>query len=228
MRKDKQRAIKLRKDGKSYNQIRKLLNIPRSTLSGWLSKEGWSEEIREKLTRAANKRSARKIHSLNKTRGRRLSEEYERARREACEELEDLKYDPLFIAGVMLYWGEGAKDPKQGVKFTNSDPKMIAFYLQFLTRSCGIPIEKIKAYLLLYPQINEKTARAYWSKVGGIPWNNFTRSIVIRGRHATRRLGWGVCTLTVSSNYFKRQMLEWMRLLPTELLGRNYYEKMPG
>lgn len=226
MRKDKETAVNLRRAGKSYNEIHQMLCIPRSTLSDWFTKKEWSEEVRKRLTTSAKEGSAVRLVGLNKTRGQRLAQAYEAAREEARKEFELLKYDPVFISGIMLYWGEGTKNPKVGAIVTNSDAKMIKFYVQFLIRSCRIPIEKIKAYVLIYPDLEEKTIRAYWSKVSGLPWENFTKSVVIEGRHATRRLGWGVCTVTVSSTYFKQKVLEWVKLLPEELLGKGYYENI--
>lgn len=226
MRKDKVKATELRKQGKSYREIHKELRIPVSTLSDWFNKEEWSSKIREHLSLMSREASTARIVALDKIRGQHLARAYEAARAEARKEFLLLKYDPLFISGIMLYWGEGAKDPKQGVKFTNSDPKMVRFYVQFLIKSCRIPIEKIKAYVLMYPDIEEKTGRAYWSKMSGLPWENFTKSIVVQGRHTTRRLGWGVCTISVSSTYFKQKILEWMTLLPEELLRKEYYENI--
>lgn len=216
----------MRRGGKSYRQIHQELQIPMSTLSNWLNKEDWSAKIRAHLASEATRGHVARLTELNRIRGQHLARAYEAARSEARQEFELLKYDPLFISGIMLYWGEGAKDPKQSLKFTNSDPKMIQFYVEFLVKSCGMPMEKIKAYVLIYPQIEEKTARAYWSKMANIPWENFTKTIVIQGRHATRRLGWGVCTVSVSSTYFKQKFLEWMKLLPEELLRKEYYENI--
>ena len=81
---------------------------------------------------------------LNRIRGQHLSRAYADARLEAQSELSALKYNPLFIAGMMLYWGEGNAATKNGVVFSNSDPDMIKFYVLFLTRACGIPLAKIK------------------------------------------------------------------------------------
>ncbi|MDD3531528.1 MAG: helix-turn-helix domain containing protein [Candidatus Pacebacteria bacterium] len=226
MRKDKEKAVLLRKEGKSYREIGGELHIPRSTLSDWFADEKWSAAIREHLAASAQETSTVRMVALNKLRGERLEKAYEAAVEEAKKELETLKYDPLFLSGVMLYWGEGSKDPRQGVKFADSDPAMIKLYVAFLKKSCRIPIEMIKAYVLIYPEIEEKTARAYWSKVSGLPWGQFTKSVVITGRHATRRLSWGVCTVSVSSTYFKRKMLEWIKLLPEELLRKEYYENI--
>lgn len=226
MRKDKETASEMRRAGKSYNEIHAALAIPKSTLSDWFGREEWSSAVRKKLAASTQEEHTIRLVELNKVRGAHLAKAYEAAREEAREEFATLKYDPLFISGIMLYWGEGAKDPKQGVKFTNSDPKMVNLYIAFLTRACRIPIEKIRAYVLIYPEIEEKTCRAYWVKMSGLPWENFTKSVVIAGRHATRRLGWGVCTVSVSSTYFKQKILEWIKLLPEELLKKEYYENM--
>ena len=226
MRKDKEKAIEMRREGKSYNEIYTALKIPVSTLSDWFGREEWSKAVRSNLLASTHEGNRVHMISLNKTRGEKLAELYAQAKEEAAAELKTLKYDPLFVSGVMLYWGEGAKDPKQGVKLINSDPRMIRHYVSFLKNSCGIPVESIKAHLIIYPDIEEKTARAYWSKMSGLPWENFTKSVVIQGRHPTRRLGWGVCTVSVSSTYFKQKMLEWIRLLPEELLRKEYYENI--
>lgn len=226
MRKDKHIAINMRKSGKSYAQIRASLNIPVSTLSNWFADVEWSKKLRDHLSASVQRDHTVRLVKLNKIRGNNLKRIYAEARDEARREFALLKYDPLFVSGVMLYWGEGAKSPKQGVKFTNSDPRMIEFYIKFLTNSCRIPLEMIRAYVLIYPEIEEKTARAYWSKMIGLPWENFTKCVRIEGRHATRRLGWGVCTVTISSTYFKQKMLEWISVLPQELLRREYYENI--
>ena len=225
MRKDKEKAIELRKEGGSYQEIGEFLQIPRSTLSGWFGREEWSGAIREKLAEAAKNRRGVQIRNLNTVRGERLRESYAAAQKEAREEFELLKYDPLFISGIMLYWGGGVKHPKQGVRFSSSNSKMVRLYVEFLTQTCRIPIETITAYALIYPEIEEKTSRAYWSKVTTLPWENFTEGIVLTGRKA-RHLGWGICTINVGNTYFKRKILEWITLLPEELLRKEYYENI--
>lgn len=109
MRKDKEIAIKLRKHGKSYRQIRDEMRIPLSTLSGWFRDADWSKGIARELVQKNLRESAVRIRELNAVRGSNLARVYEEARTEAREEFERLKYHPLFIAGLMLYWGEGGK-----------------------------------------------------------------------------------------------------------------------
>ena len=223
MRNDKGKAIELRRLGKSYNEIHAALKVPKATLSGWFKELDWSAGIKKRLACEVQAEHGTRLLELNRVRGEHLKRAYDTARTEAEAELEMLKYNPLFIAGIMLYWGEGGKNPKDGVKFTNADAKMVAFYLAFLTKACRIPVSRIKGHLLLYPDLEERTCRSYWSKISGIPQENFTKSTIIAGRHKTRRLNWGICVVTVSSLYFKQKMLRWMELLPEELLKKEYY-----
>ncbi len=49
MRKDKEKALCLRALGKSYQDIRKALHIPKSTLCDWLAGLRWSEKVKKVL-----------------------------------------------------------------------------------------------------------------------------------------------------------------------------------
>lgn len=218
MRKDKAHAIAMRRNGMSYKAIKNTLKIPKSTLSGWFADEQWSEEIKERLIQENTKKSTLRIEKLNHIRGKKLFLIYEKARQEALEELEVLKYNPLFIAGVMLYWGEGSKTIKGQVRLANTDPEMIKVFSIFLQEVCGVHREDVKASLTLYPDLNEDACRAHWSSKTGIALNQFKTASVIQGRHKTKRHRWGVCTVYVSSTYFRVKMLEWLKLFPKKLI----------
>lgn len=226
MRKDKQKAIEMRKRGKSYREIHNALRVPMSTLSGWFGKISWSKDMAKKLAAQARIRHTVRIINLDKIRGRHLARAYEEARSDAVKDLNVLKYNPLFIAGLMLYWGEGDKATKSQVRLANTDPEMIKIFVYFLKNVCNIPTEKIGISILTYPDIDDVSNRKYWSEISGIAPEKFLKSILIHGRHKTRRLGHGVCSVYVSSTYFKVKMLEWMRLLPVELMNLRYYENI--
>lgn len=226
MRNDKEIATSMRKTGKSYREIKAALKIPLGTLSGWFSNEAWSEEVGEKLRSASQREGTIRLAELNQVRGEHLKRAYRDAAEEARSELGVLKYNPLFIAGLMLYWGEGNKASRHNVAFSNADPDMIRLYVAFLTQGCGIPLVKIKAQALIYPDHDEKITKAFWARYSGIPWENFTKSTRLIGREKARRLSWGVCMVTVSSSYFKVKMLEWLKLLPKELMNREEYATM--
>lgn len=225
MRKDKEIATQMRKAGKSYKEIQAEMNIPLSTLSSWFSNE-WSTAIRSRLTARAQAESTVRLQDLNRIRGQQLKRVYEEAKEEARQELEALKYNPLFIAGIMLYWGEGTKAARNQVRLANSDPEMIKLFIAFLRDVCRFPSEKIKIALLSYPDIDDASVRRFWSFATGIPVSQFHKTVKINGRHKTRRLAYGVCTVVITSAYLKEKMTEWLRLLPPELMKPEYYENI--
>lgn len=216
----------MRKSGKGYREIRDALKVPLSTLSEWFAHVGWSQDMAKTLAARVQVQHTARIVELDKIRGQRLARAYEEARKEAREDLDVLKYNPLFVAGLMLYWGEGDKATKAQVRLANTDPELIRLFAFFLSKVCNIPREKIGISILTYPDIDDKANRQYWSDVSGVAPERFLKSVLIQGRHKTRRLGHGVCSVYVSSTYFKVKMLEWLRLLPTELMDLAYYENI--
>ncbi len=216
----------MRRDGKSYAEILEALKIPKATLSDWFGHANWSREIRKKLTVAAGVVSTDRIRELDRVRGKHLKRVYEEARHEARKEFTELKYNPLFIAGLMLYWGEGDKITKQSTRLINTDPEMVRLFVLFLQKVCRIPKEKIRAQAIIYPDLDPKSCIMRWSKAAGISRNSFTKCSVIVGRHKTKKVSHGTCTICVSSTYFKVKILEWLSMLPKELMSRRYYANM--
>lgn len=156
MRNDKHLAIKLRKQGKSYNKISRELQISKSTLSSWFSDIGWSKGIKKELTRKANYIARRSLQRYNKKRKEKWEQWREEARQEAEREFLKLMKTPLFIAGLMIYWGEGDSKIKNPIRLSNTDPRMIALYTKFLTKSLNILKENLRPTIILYPDLSEK------------------------------------------------------------------------
>ena len=215
----KEKAIELRRLGKSYKDIRREVGVSLSTLSGWFKNEDWSMEIRDRLGREQSLAFPKKLEALtkaNKARWALLNKNY---RESAEKEFELLKKNPLFFAGIMLYWGEGEKNPKQSrIKLTNSDPVMIRFFYSFLRDCVGIPAEKIHVWLLLYPDLKDEMQKNFWSKATGIPISQFKESVYIKGRQSTKRLSYGVCNVFVQGREFKEKFMTWIELCQKMLM----------
>ncbi len=213
MRKDREKAFELRRQSKSYKTISRELGIPLGTLAGWFRNELWSRDIRDKLGREASLAFPDKLRRIVAANKKRWAELYDSYRQEAIMSFPELKDDPLFLAGLMLYWGEGDKSQKNvQVKLTNSDPEMIRIFHRFLTETLKIPKEKISAWLLLYPDLIDSVQKNFWSRATGIPIGQFKKSIYIAGRHPKKRLSYGVCSIYISSREFKERILKWLEL----------------
>ncbi|MES2202958.1 MAG: hypothetical protein V4474_01385 [Patescibacteria group bacterium] len=217
MRSDKDVATALRRAGKSYREIRKETGASLSTLCLWFKDLEWSKDIGKKLIFQQISDSTTKIIELNKIRGSRLDTLYDLGRKVASQEFEKLKTDPLFVAGIVAYWGEGDKATKHLCRLANSDPAMVRLFWLFLTKKCGIPGSKISCWLILYPDLDEQVLKKRWSLETKIPIENFKKATFIRGRHPTKRNGYGICSIVVSSRFFKEKMLVWLRLIAEEM-----------
>lgn len=219
MRKDKETAIELRRQNKSYKSISRELNIPLGTLAGWFKKELWSQEIRNKLGIEQSLSFPKRLQAMIKANKERWSKIHQNYREQAKNEFVTLKNNPLFIAGLMLYWGEGDKRSKNSqVKLANTDPAMIRIFYSFLKDVIAVPTEKIHIWLLLYPDLLDNVQKNFWSKATGVPLSQFKNSIYIQGRHPTKRLSYGVCNIYVSSREFKEKIMTWIDLCQKTLI----------
>src|SRR3989344_6971529 len=188
MRKDKVRAYELRRKEKIYSEISRLLNIPKSTLTVWFKDQQWSQEIRDRLGKEQSLSFPKKLKAIIKANKERWAKKHQEYRNLGEKEFITLKDDPLFLAGVMLYWGEGDKSQKYSyIKLSNTDPSMIRVFYSFL-KKISVPPERIFIWLLLYPDLKDDMQKKFWSKASGVPLSQFKNSIYIQGRHPTKRL----------------------------------------
>ena len=202
----------------SYKSINRELGIPLGTLAGWFRNEPWSQEIRDKLGIETSLTFPEKLKRIVAANKKRWADTHEIYRQEAAKEFSKLKDDPLFLAGIMLYWGEGEKQQKSSqVRLSNSEPEMLKIFYLFLTKVIKIHPDKIFSWLLLYPDLIDSVQKNFWSKTTNIPLGNFKKSIYIKGRHPTKRLSYGVCTVVVSSRALKERVLKWLELYQDHL-----------
>lgn len=152
---ERQKALDLRKQGKSYSQIKKEIDVSKSTLSYWLREYPLSRE-RIRLLRDL---SEVRIEKYRKTMRRKKEERLLRFYEEEKKRLLPLTKRELLIAGLFLYWGEGVKGFHTRIGLNNTDPKVVKFYLHWMNKALGIPREKIKVYLHLYSDMNIEKER---------------------------------------------------------------------
>lgn len=206
-------VIALRKEKKSYREIAELLCISKSTVSYWLKDIDWSRDIQEQLTERAQRVSQKRLIHLNNLKKVKWQRIYQEAEKEATCEFDGLKDSTLFIAGISLYWGEGDKNFKNGqVRVSNIDERLLSVFRAFLQEVCKVEDQKIKAYVLLYPDLDEEVCLNFWSENIGVPKEKFFKSSVIQGRHKRNRLSYGVCSIQVSNKYLKKKVLTWLDL----------------
>ena len=207
---DRERAIKLRKLGCSYSQIKQKIGISRSTLSGWFSKYPLTPKQQLLLK---NNRHRIKEHSIEK------GKETKRLKREkrikAVYDLERKRFfglseRELLIAGLFLYWGEGKKDIRSYVGISNTDPQLVKFSLYWLVRAMKVNRDKIRISLHLYSDMNVYKEMNYWSKELNIPLNQFIKPYIKKNLKVNlthKGFGHGTCNIALSNILLKERVM---------------------
>src|SRR6185436_10450112 len=135
----KQKVLELRKQGKSYSQIRQKLKVSKGSLSLWLKDYPLSKDRMKQLRDFSEIRIEKYSRTMRAKRQARLDQFY---KEEKAKHL-PLSKKELFIAGLFLYWGEGMKDVKYPLGIYNTNPQLIKFALFWYKNILDIPPEKI-------------------------------------------------------------------------------------
>lgn len=215
MKETRERATILRKSGMTYSDIKSRLGVPRSTLSSWFRDQKWSNDIAIECIKKSRNSAAIRLTVLNTVRGSRLKKIYEEARQDALADYSEIKYHPLFIAGVMTYWAHGDKTSRSGISLSSSDPKVIRIFLNFLTSLCGV--KKVSVRLILRQDQAEKASILYWSEKSALKPEYFKKTIRIKTKASKNAKKLGVCNVLVNSAYLKSKILRWIDLLAEEI-----------
>lgn len=165
------RACELRRAGWSYSMITEELGVNQSTLSGWLR----DVPVEDRTVIEGRSRAARKVSGQKNS--ARFQAQAQQARDEGLREIQALFADglterELFLVGLTLYWGEGAKT-QTTIALGNADPAIIKLFMRWARESLRITEDRFRAGLYCYPDTDIPKAQSYWSEITGIPLHHF-------------------------------------------------------
>lgn len=213
MRNDKQRAITLRISGKSYSQINAILGVPKSTLSGWLSKIVLSDRIRSAIESRGYRKSIDAILKHNRTQTITAQKRARTHRAEGNLSIGSLSERDTLIIGAALYWAEGYKKPRRvrgreitshPVSLVNADPELAIIFVRFLVETCQVDRKNIIANIRVYEHDNKEKLRLYWRTKLGFDDDNVRvvqqpTSISSLHKRPFNRLPFGVVQILVNN-----------------------------
>ena len=167
----KNKAIQLRKEGKSYSEILEKIPVARSTLSLWLRSVNLSKRQKQNLTLKKLQAAWRGGEIKKRDRIERSKKIIEQAKME----IKKITNKDLWLLGIMLYWAEGSKEkkysPGTGVVFSNSDVRMINTYIKWLKNCLLISEDRLvfEIYVHETHKDNIENLRRFWSEQTGFP-----------------------------------------------------------
>jgi len=209
-------AVKLRKQGLSYNEISVKLHVAKSTLSLWLKNIPGFEKIKENNIKRAKQTWSKNIIEYNK---KRTAEHLKNRVFEIDRYSKDIKkisQDDLFYLGIALYLAEGGKTEKSNLRFANSDPAVIRIIMEFFRNNCCIRPEAVNARIHLYEQKRYEETLDFWSKITGIDKNRFWKPQLAISKSSKktkglRKLEYGTLHLTICNAELNRKVHGWMK-----------------
>ena len=181
-------ARALRKRGYSLKEISSRFHVAKSTASLWV------EDI------ALDAKAEKRLLGIIK-RGQFISAKNRRAKTRVLEQryfdeaLEEIRSNPNHEKNVcaMIYWCEGAKDPKNGVVFTNSDPSLVKTFLKLLRTSFLLDENRFHPCIHLHSYHSPRKQLDFWAKITDINKRQFIKPYLKSNTGKRIRSGYQGC-----------------------------------
>ena len=180
----------LRRLGMSYGEIMTLIDVKKSTLATWCRDVLLSEE----QLSAIKERTGSRIGIPVDTNWRRR-EEVTLIREIAREQTPVLVLDSLWVAGLIMYWAEGAKT-RNHVSMANTDPRVLRLFIMWV-RTFLNPGAMFTLHLHLHEGNDETKAKDFWKSQTKLEDANFHKTFIKPAGtgHRKNHLEHGICTV---------------------------------
>ena len=204
-RTEKELALRLRREGKSYAEIRTQVPVTKSTLSLWLREHPLSAE----QMRAVRDLNPRRIENYRKTRQAQPDRVWQSALMKARRDMGTLSKREQLMAGFFLYWAEGTKADPWQVALANTDPAVARYFVGWL-KLLGVNRDQLKIKLHLYKDMDIERETMYWSKQVAIPVKQFIKPYIKNSRLSDLTYKNGFGHGTCNALYGNREMKDYI------------------
>lgn len=172
----RKKAIGLRKKGYSFAEISGELNISKSTCSLLMR----NVVLDKKAAKRLNNRKFvgyKKIAQIWKDKKAKEAKKNKICAEQILQSIgKDVNHCKLYCA--LLYWCEGEKSEKGGVRFINSDPVLIKTFLNLFRNGFAPEEEKFRILMHLHDYHDEYAQKIFWSKLTKIPQSRFYKTFL--------------------------------------------------
>ncbi len=96
-------------------------------------------------------------------------------------------YSKRELIALIIWWCEGTKARKdkrwknsvnKAVEVTNTDPKIIKLFTEFLIKDLKVDVSKLRAQVQIHEGDNQIKIEEYWSNISNIPISQFNKTII--------------------------------------------------
>lgn len=175
----KAKAVKLRiENNLSYNAILAKIPVAKSTLSEWLRHFPLSKEKILELRREGWKKGEASREKFRETMRKKRDERMKKIYNICIAKISRIPKDAFFVAGLMLYLGEGSKTNYSKIALANTDPRIVMFFTKWLNEFLDVPKERLKAQLHLYPNMDIEKEIEFWKNTLGFEDEQFYKPYI--------------------------------------------------
>ncbi len=213
--KEQNKAKNLRKKGHSLAEISRLLGVSKSSTSLWVREVELSPKAKNKILA---KFTAGQIASQETKRKQTLVKEFEAlksAESVLAKFIPDTDIQKILCA--IIYYCEGNKVVKDGIRFTNSDPLLIATFLKLFRSSFKIDENRLRGCIHLHNYHNKETQLKFWSKIARIPSSQFIKPYIKKNSGLYKKEGYQGC---VSIRYADTKIARELKILALEFMKK--------
>jgi hypothetical protein len=188
----RQLAHALRRLGLSYREISDIVPISKSTLSTWCREVTLT---REQTAAIARRTAPRKGIPRDTQRKRRI--EVESLMVSAQSRARTLLNDPMFVAGVVMYWAEGAKTYRR-LSMSHSEPAALRLFINWVGAYL-IPNPTGAFKVFLHAGNDVAAAEEWWRTELGWPAARLNKPYIKPDGtgHRKNHLAYGVCSVDI-------------------------------
>jgi hypothetical protein len=208
---------KLRKKGKTYSEIKQILDIfiPKSTLSDWCKNISLPKSYFKKIKVINVKSQKRALKAWKQKKELKVAKIIDRNKH-----LSPLlkNRDIALIALSLLYLGEGSKTKRGSLTFGNSDPFIIDMFLDLLRRCYEIDNSKFRCTVQCRADQDTKKLEKFWSKITKIPLSQFYEARIDKrtiGKKSIKPEYKGVCRIDYFSADIFTELMKLPRIIHT-------------
>ena len=209
------KARQLRRKGHSLSEISKVLNVSKSSVSLWVSKVNLSVKAKKKiLARFTTGQLA-----SHATKMRQTSVKENEAQSEAISAvshyLSNVHINKILCA--MIYYCEGNKAIRDGVRFVNSDPLLISTFLKLFRSSFEVDESRFRCCVHLHSYHDRDVQLKSWSKIAKIPLGQFIKPYIKQSSSIYKKEGYQGC---VSVRYGNTSIARELKALALEFMKK--------
>lgn len=213
----KNTALKLRREGHSYSEIRKIVDVSKSTLTFWFKNIKLDDEQLKNIRTKGKEIFREKIKNKN-----------ESIQKESAAAIKNISRRELWLIGIVLYWRErlGGYDIKNGLRFSSDDPHLIRLFIKWLKDVGQIGNEEFLFDIFLKKdkkpssagQQRVLNARRYWSKITDFPEGHFIHTYFNGKKKKVEENDFGFLRVRVAkSSILARQVAGWVEGMKNSL-----------